>query len=265
MLRFLRYGTRNYGERPDLVASRTGWEFFAILEGQAGPVFDKNTRIEHFSSSLWLLRPGISYNWHTPDEEITRATFHFSSIPDLLRTQVDSKNFLRIDLDEKGKELIDDVANMLMPHYLNPTELLDLYSDKAIIEFSLLFLNNAVINGRPDPYKQRESKRAHKAKEWYQKNLKCRPTIDHVAMEVGVSSTQLRRDFHLVYGTTPQVVFRRLRLYEGARLLANTDWTIERIYPEAGFASREDFSRAFKEEYKASPHEWRRNTALGWK
>nr|WP_281398145.1 AraC family transcriptional regulator [Ruficoccus amylovorans] len=92
--------------------------------------------------------------------------------------------------------------------------------------------------------------------------MKSRPTIDRVAIENGMSPSQLRRDFLAVYGLVPHVVFRRLRLYEAARLLANTDWTIDRIYPESGFASKVDLHRSFKDEYNLTPHQWRKNISF---
>lgn len=264
MLRYLRYGTRNYRERPDLVASRTSWEFFVVFEGEVRPTVKGDIEPGFFSNSLWLLRPGISYNWHPRPDAITRATFHFSSISDRLRMQMGSRPFIRRDLGEKDKALIENLAQTLMPYYLNPTELFNLYSDKALLELSLLFLEPATEQS-PRPLRQRASERTRRAEEWYQRNIKSRPMLGLVAKEVGVSVTQLRRDFYTVYGQSPQKIFRRLRLNEGARLLANTDWTIEQVYPESGFASRVDFSRAFKEEYQVSPYQWRRNIALNWR
>lgn len=235
-----------------------------MFNGEARPVFKDGIESGFFSSSLWLLRPGISYNWCPRPDAITRATFHFSSISDRLRMQMGSRPFIRRDLGEGEKALIENLAQTLMPYYLNATELFNLYSAKALLDLSLLFLEQATAHNHR-PLRLRASERTHRAEEWYQCNMKSRPMLEQVARAVGVSATQLRRDFYTVYNQPPQKIFRRLRLNEGARLLANTDWTIERVYPEAGFASRVAFSRAFKDEYQVSPYQWRRNIALNWR
>ena len=65
-----------------------------------------------------------------------------------------------------------------------------------------------------------------------------------------------------IYEMPPKLIFRRLRLYEATRLLSNSDWPIDEIYREAGFASKVDFHRSFKEAYNFTPHQWRTKQSL---
>lgn len=213
------------------------------------------------SNAMLLIRSGASWRWRPSSvEQVQCVVFKFNYISDLLLSRIKEDIVLRYDLSADDKLMVTQWAESLAPHYSSQAELLGFYSDRLLIELSLLFLKHYEYQ-RLRVLQQREIERVRLAEEWYQGHMKVRPTIDHVALAVAISASQLRRDFHAVYSLSPQAVFRRLRLYEATRLLIDTDWTIERIYPEAGFGSKVDFYRTFKEEYGLSPHRWRENVA----
>lgn len=257
MIRYLNFGLRDFAENPDPPANRTGWQFFAFLSGEGAPQFAGKKRLRRRPKSLWVVRPGIVYEWNVSRGPVQRAAFHFSYIPELLRTQMGDADYLLHELDKVEASRIIEIGKRLRPFYLRPSELLAMHSELALLELSLFFVES-IAHQRTAPLQRLQMERVRKAEEWYQANLKKRLTVDHVALFVGVSTSQLRRDFKAVYQLSPNLVFRRIRLYEAARLLANSDWTLDRIYPLAGFASEVDFHRCFKEEHKLSPHQWRK-------
>jgi AraC-like DNA-binding protein len=257
MLCYLSSLDRNYKILPDPIVRHVNWEFYAILRGKAGRLLDDGRKEKLRSNYIWLIKPGQTYRWVSEPNSVRRVVFHFNHVPEILRKRFDSVDYLARPLNAEERRLVARVANDLMVYYLNPTELLDIAAQKALCELGMLFLKNDK-HSRLDSLKRKEHEWVRRAEEWYQTHIKKRPTIDHVAFECGLSSSQLRRYFKKVYNVPPQVIFKRLRLYEAARLLTNTDWTIERIYPEAGFNSKVDFHRAFKEEYGASPLKWRK-------
>jgi AraC-like DNA-binding protein len=256
MIRYLNYGPRDFVENPDPPATRTGWQFYAFLTGKGAPRFTKKEAIPMMPRSLWVVRPGVEYRWRASNGKVQRAAFHFSNVPELLRAHIGEKNYLMHTLDDTEAAQILEIGLRLRPFYLAPSELLGLQSELALLELSLIFLKDAK-HRRTAPLQRIHADRVRKAEEWYQANLKKRPTIDHVAMEVGLSTSQLRRDFKELYQLSPNAVFRRIRLYEATRLMANSDSTLDYIYPLAGFANEVDFYRCFKAEYKMSPHRWR--------
>jgi AraC-like DNA-binding protein len=262
MLRYLAQGLRNFATFPDQAARRTCWEFFAVLEGSIRPDYGKEYPSSKLQQNcLYLTRPNCSYKWLSGKQPVQRVVFHFSSIPNILENECNGQNFVIHRLNPQDRELIIELANMLQPYYLKPTELLELYSQKALIELSLLFLEGADFR-QMRPLHRKEFERVRKAEEWYLSKIKSRPTIEAVAAAVNISSSQLRRDFYEVYKMAPQLVFRRLRLYEATRLLSNSDWSIEEIHREAGFASKVDFHRSFKSEYNFTPYQWRRRESI---
>jgi AraC-like DNA-binding protein len=261
MLRYLAHSWRDFNVRPDPPAIRTCWEFYAVLEGNAAPQFENHKPIPPSESCIWLMQPGNAYHWKSNSGPIKRIAFHFINVPEMLKQRLGSEHFICHSLNEHDREIIIGLANLMMPYYLKPTELLELYSQKSVVELSLLFLEG-VEHRHIRPLHRREYERVRKAEEWYQSHLKTRPTVEQVAYETRISISQMRRDFHFVYKLPPQIIFRRLRLYEATRLLSNTDWTIDQIYAESGFNSKVDFHRSFKSEYGLSPHQWRRKISV---
>ncbi len=64
--------------------------------------------------------------------------------------------------------------------------------------------------------------------------------------------------FHDVRKKSPQMVFTQLRIQRAMELLARTDYKMETIALECGFASNTDFSRVFKKHRGTNPDAWRR-------
>jgi AraC-like DNA-binding protein len=257
MLRYLVHGHRDFDDVPDFIASRHCWEFYVVMEGTvklACP--DRKVRPEVFSNCICLVRPNRPYHWIAVSNPVRRIAVHFSHIPPLLENRLGDRDFLFQPVDEPHQKMIEDLVDLLMPHYLRPTELLEVYADKALLELSLFFLRD-MEHPLIRPLHRIHHERVRKAEEWYKIHVAARPTVDHVAKEVGVSTSQLRRDFHEVYAIAPQQIFRRLRLHEAIRLMLNSDLGIDEVSRLSGFNSRVDFHRSFKMAYNSSPHQWR--------
>lgn len=258
MLCYLSSLERNYKTLPDPPVQHVNWEFYAILRGKAGRKFPQSDKIEYRSNFLWLVKPGQTYHWVSKPDSVRRVVFHFSHIPETLRSRFAETDCIGRPLDKKQRQLVSQLAEELMVYYLNPTELLDIVAQKVLCELALLFLQDTD-HRHLNPLRRKELTIVRQAEEWYQNNLKKNPTIDHVASECGISSSQLRRYFRIVYGLPPHNIFKRIRLYEAARILNNTDWTIDRVCEETGFSNKVDFHRSFKKEYGKTPLYWRKS------
>jgi len=261
MLRYLAFGRRDFRKLPDPPACRTNWEFYAAIEGGVAPVIEGCKPGEPMASVLWLFRPALRYHWTAKPSRVERVSFQFSSIPEVLRQKIKDKDFLVQPLSAAQLSTLRDMARRLMPHYHNPTDLLELHSDRVLIDLSLLFLENFA-GTKTHPLHRRERERVRLAEELYLEHITERPTIDRIAADAGFSTSQLRRDFKSVYGLPPQIVFRRLRIQEAARLLSNSDLTLDLVARQAGFSGKVDFHRSFKQEYKVTPHCWRKRISV---
>jgi AraC-like DNA-binding protein len=261
MLRYLALGGRDFRKLPDPPACRTSWEFYAAIKGRVAPVIEGRQPLQPVASALWLIRPALRYRWVAKPFRIERVSFQFTNIPEVLRQKIRGQEFLVQPLNVAQLSTLRDMAERLMPHFQNPTDLLELHSDRTLIDLALLFLEN-FSGTKTHPVHRRERERVQLAEELYLEHIIERPTIDRIAADAGVSTSQLRRDFKSVYGLSPQIIFRRMRIREAARLLSNSDLTLDLVALQAGFSGKVDFHRAFKQEYKVTPHCWRKRISV---
>lgn len=83
-------------------------------------------------------------------------------------------------------------------------------------------------------------------------------TLEHLASMVHLSTKQLSRIFTRAYGKTPRALLTMLRVEELARLLRETDLTIEQAGRQVGWHSRNRATQAFKQATGMTPSAYRR-------
>jgi AraC family transcriptional regulator len=82
-------------------------------------------------------------------------------------------------------------------------------------------------------------------------------SLEAMAATAGWSRFHFHRAFRRVVGETPKQYTLRLRLERAAARLAGSDVPVHRIAAEAGFASHEVFTRAFRRQFATTPAAWR--------
>lgn len=82
--------------------------------------------------------------------------------------------------------------------------------------------------------------------------------IEELAKELGISVAYLQRLFRQVHGVTIIDYLNRMRIERAKLLLLNTDDPVVEIAIEAGFNSRQHFTRVFTSLEHISPQEYRR-------
>jgi len=259
MIRYFASGYRNYTTFPDPTSKRLNWEVFIVTEGKCareitGQKKSPITR-EH---TIWVIAPNQEYHWVGENKECHRTVFHFAYVPEILRKQVEENGGKIVKKLTKEEALrIQVLAEGIRQIYYNPTEMFYLHSMRVLMELSIIALSNFNFTKqiRLDDI---ERVRVQKAEAWFRENLKKRPTIDQIADQTGVSSSQMRRYFKKIYGCSPLDTFKKIRLNEAMRMLSDTDWTIDQIASESGFSSTVDFHRSFKSVTSITPHKWRR-------
>lgn len=84
-------------------------------------------------------------------------------------------------------------------------------------------------------------------------------TLESMAGRGFLSRATFARHFARAYHLTPQAWLTQLRMALAARLLlAERQWTVDRVAAQCGFQSLASFSKAFKKRYGVTPGEWRR-------
>lgn len=256
MLRFFISGLRNFQEYPDPFSHRLNWEFYIVFDGTCGPQF-RDSPVEYRTKSLWLLQRQTEYRWLGKNGSCDRTAFHFSHVPEIVRSRVGDNKYLVKSLSDEEVVRVRALIGSLEPEYRDPDDLFYLHGNRALVELSLLLLADDSSNNakRLDRV---ERGRIYEAEVWFKEHLRLRPTIEQVSAHVGVSSSQLRRHFKKFYRRSTHQVLKKIQMMEATRLLSETDLTIDQIASKAGFSSSADFFRNFKLSYMTTPHQWRK-------
>lgn len=95
------------------------------------------------------------------------------------------------------------------------------------------------------------------------RRLDGRLSLEALAIRAGWSRFHLHRTFHRLAGETPKQHTQRLRLTRAAARLVASDASVLDIAIEAGFASHEVFTRAFRRQFGRTPASYRSMALTG--
>lgn len=82
-------------------------------------------------------------------------------------------------------------------------------------------------------------------------------TVESLARLAGMSRSAFAAQFSRMFARSPMNLLREVRLRRATELLVTTTLPVEAIARKVGFASRSNFSRAFREMYKVYPSGYR--------
>jgi transcriptional regulator GlxA family with amidase domain len=89
-------------------------------------------------------------------------------------------------------------------------------------------------------------------------SLETPPSVERLAMQLGLSRRRLEQQFREAIGTPPHAYGLSLRLAEARRLATDTNRPVQDIALATGFASHAGFARAFRREFGHSVRDIRR-------
>lgn len=93
---------------------------------------------------------------------------------------------------------------------------------------------------------------------WIADNPAADLGVGTLAARYGASERQFSRSFHRQTGVTPARFVEHSRIEQACRLLAGSDWPLDRIADRCGFGSTDALHRAFRRRFGTSPAAWRR-------
>ncbi|MBE6732116.1 MAG: helix-turn-helix transcriptional regulator [Ruminococcaceae bacterium] len=96
------------------------------------------------------------------------------------------------------------------------------------------------------------------ATEYIHDNIQNNLSVEFVARKFGFTALKFNRLFSKETGTPPSVYINRARLNKGARLLLETDLSINEISAACGFENQFYFHNRFKKFYGISPSGYRK-------
>ena len=93
--------------------------------------------------------------------------------------------------------------------------------------------------------------------------LEAAPSVERLALRLGISARHLRRIFEAQLGVSPLQYLQTRRLHTAKQLLADTALPITQVALMSGFASVRRFNAAFVAHYKLNPTQLRRTVPQG--
>jgi len=256
MLMYFGSGPRDYHHSPIRVFVRERWSFQAVLKGEIAPLRKDGPDLLK-SRYLWLCHPGFPHGWTgvagRPSEV---AVFQFTHLPVDLLQRLPDCDFLGFDLTQKQCQQIRDLAQRVSIYWKNPLPGRYLYYEYALLELSILLLENLHPENLREPCNLEQQRRVHKAIHWFEQHMGENPSIEQIGEATGVSSSQLRRDFLSVLQMAPKKAMDDIRLKKALEAIQQTDSTVESIAEQLGFSSSSALSRSFKIRFGRSPRHY---------
>lgn len=88
------------------------------------------------------------------------------------------------------------------------------------------------------------------------------PSIEKLAIRLGVSDRHVRRIFETQFGVSPMQYLQTRRLHSAKQLLTDTNLTVAQVALISGYASVRRFNAAFVAHYQLNPTQFRRQGAV---
>lgn len=264
MLHYLSQGKRDYFALNSSVSTRSGWEFQAVLEGSMTPRHSntKYDSIQFKSNYLWIFPPGMPHGWMTPQNkpcQIMVIHVDTEDIPAQLIKYCQDRDVLEQSLTQQQTQSIGQLTTDLMQHYPKLTNLTGLYTQRLVMELSLLALKD-----QSTPIKQwtqhYNEQRVRVAITWFSQHMNQHVGVSEMAQAAGVSAVHLRRLFKETGNLSPLKTINTIRLERARHLLRDTSLTLSEIADAIGISGATVFCRWFKQATEQTPIAWREDS-----
>lgn len=171
---------------------------------------------------------------------------------------LDKCGYQAINADDAVLEISDKILTQRFPSDTNQIEL----ETSLFCLLSWAFTRGALVkmpdNGISRPH-LRNSVKIRQAAEILRQNLDQPPTVVELGRRVGMNSSDLKRGFKQLYGSSPAKYSREFRMETARDLLTGSSLSIARIALDMGFLNPSQFSRAFRQQFGVNPSDIRRN------
>jgi len=106
-----------------------------------------------------------------------------------------------------------------------------------------------------------ETVMADKIKQFIDQSVYSYPRLSDLAQAFQLSRSQIYRIFRKKYGMPVEEYILQSKLERGRKMLANTDWPLEKIAVTLDFCDRRHFNKVFRQKYGVAPAGCRQKTA----
>lgn len=254
--------------------SHTFFEIFYVLEGQCQHTVDDRTQVLK-EGDLCLLSPDLLHAIFVDDDSLVinilirrdamEAIFFNtirgdSLVAHFFLNSIYIRNYATYLLFQTADNPL--VRNQILEMYLEQSRP-DAYSDQ-IISSMLMMLFVTIARHHPEAANQADlhMPQGREAQRLLQYILTHFDTITLKALahQLSYSVPHCSKYVRQLTGRTFSELVRRIRFQKAENYLLNTSLPIARISELIGYGNPENFTRAFKKEYKVSPAQFRQDT-----
>jgi AraC family transcriptional regulator len=263
MIRYFAYSIRDFAHKPDQSDHRLNWEFWITFNGDVKPCFLDDPKTTVPDANFWILPPGTRYQWKARTRKVERLVIHFAYVPSELERVARNRGYLARMLDTGDLAKAREIARYVEIACVRKDALASLYYQRSACDLALLALHDdPMVQAHAATMETHAAERAEQALALYMEHLYKAPKLEWLATQLHISTSHLRRLFHVQFGRSPKAGFDRIRLERASSLLASSTATLEEVAGQSGFRSTSDFCRVFKRHFGHSPHVWRRSVGV---
>ena len=162
----------------------------------------------------------------------------------------------KTDFEEIKKNISRYHMDILkMEDYYNSLMFFDYDKIESVAEIAIMLTKYIMLENMLKPGKDRN---VDKVAEFIEDNLDKELTVEYISKETNLSKSVIYKDFRNYYNCTLKEYVNKKRVEESAKLLRETDLSIEEIAGRCGFSTSAYYSALFKKENGISPLKYRK-------
>lgn len=136
------------------------------------------------------------------------------------------------------------------------------YLKVKVVELLLTLAHFDVVKDKRKYLSQSQTELAKRVQERIADDPAAKMSIDSLASEQGVSPTHLKNCFREVYGSSIYAYIKDYRLQLAAKMLCETDWSVQDIAGRIGFENPNKFSSAFRAHFGMPPTKYKKSVRM---
>lgn len=247
----------------------TNIEFIYIISGKTSHTID-NIRYDTVPGDMLISKPGQihSFSSETPpvyfiitvtskilQEELKRQK-NFS-LSDSLNQITDSVTCPFIRFSGEAKKRIEHMIEEMYREINQPATQEQMFILENLLSTFLIYTKRGIENNH-----QKRNNILSEIVLYIEENFRKKLTLNELAERCCYSPKYFSHVFKLTYGITVTEYIQQKRINEACNLLVETDFPIEKISSEVGYADNTKFFEYFKKLTHSSPKEYRNNNTF---
>ena len=252
-LRYLGWGSREYGKNPVPLGKTLGFVYYVALEGNPRAIFESGS-VRCSPGNILIMDTNCAFGWAGGERDVSKVlvwTWSKGPVLNCLMPEEGSYRLWKVSSKRLGP------LEVLMKECRHEVAISDAYTATSL-ERCHRQLDVMLARIVESPRSRTEQGRCRLAIEWMKHNLSIPQPIESLCDYLQVSEPTLQRLFTREMGCSPLSVFQGVKA-ERARELLREGISVKEVAYLLGYRHANDFSRFYRKRFGESPSEIRKN------